>query len=54
MLRKAASQALNIPWRELVLARTDANKPYVANPPSNIQWGFNVSHHGHYAVLAGR
>eukprot|EP00041_Stephanoeca_diplocostata_P013719 m.242619 g.242619 ORF g.242619 m.242619 type:complete len:387 (-) comp19442_c2_seq25:1752-2912(-) len=54
LMRQAVRSALGVHNREIRLARTKENKPYLEAPPSAQlpHFNFNVSHSGDYTVLA--
>ncbi|XP_078602362.1 L-aminoadipate-semialdehyde dehydrogenase-phosphopantetheinyl transferase-like [Branchiostoma floridae x Branchiostoma japonicum] len=54
LIRKAISDQLGIPWKDIRLGRTEKGKPYLTNEvdADHALFSFNVSHSGDYAVLA--
>ncbi|OWF47055.1 L-aminoadipate-semialdehyde dehydrogenase-phosphopantetheinyl transferase-like [Mizuhopecten yessoensis] len=54
MIRKVISEYLNIPFKEVTLARSEKGKPYIADRTDVDNFSFNVSHQGDYAVLAAQ
>ncbi|XP_033743156.1 L-aminoadipate-semialdehyde dehydrogenase-phosphopantetheinyl transferase-like isoform X2 [Pecten maximus] len=54
MIRKVVSEYLNIPYKEVTLARSEKGKPYLTGRTDVDHFSFNVSHQGDYAVLAAQ
>ncbi len=52
MIRQSIRTALNIPWREIRLERSDKGKPIIGEPTGVTDFSFNVSHQGGFVVLA--
>ncbi|XP_063300992.1 L-aminoadipate-semialdehyde dehydrogenase-phosphopantetheinyl transferase [Pelobates fuscus] len=54
LIRKLIAEKLQIPWSKILLQRTAKGKPFLANEISSqhLNFNFNVSHQGDYAVLA--
>ncbi|XP_071411139.1 L-aminoadipate-semialdehyde dehydrogenase-phosphopantetheinyl transferase isoform X2 [Pithys albifrons albifrons] len=54
LMRKLIAEKMCIPWNEVHLQRTSKGKPFLANTVFgiNVNYNFNVSHQGDYAVLA--
>ena len=54
LLRKAISETLRMPYKDIKLARTEKGKPFISSAiPSAFQnFSFNVSHQGEFTVLA--
>jgi len=53
LLRMLIHKELQIPYKEIKLARTKEGKPYLENPSTLFpNFNFNVSHHSHWVVLA--
>ncbi|XP_078682625.1 L-aminoadipate-semialdehyde dehydrogenase-phosphopantetheinyl transferase-like [Branchiostoma floridae x Branchiostoma belcheri] len=54
LIRKAVSDRLGLPWKDIRLGRTEKGKPYLTNTvgADHALFSFNVSHSGDYAVLA--
>ncbi|XP_035228968.1 L-aminoadipate-semialdehyde dehydrogenase-phosphopantetheinyl transferase-like [Stegodyphus dumicola] len=51
LMRKAASEALDIQYDKVVFARTESGKPYLIKKNGE-DFYFNISHNGDYCVLA--
>nr|CAG4640603.1 EOG090X00DN [Eulimnadia texana] len=51
MIRKVASETLQVPFSSIVISRSERGKPFIVNPLGSCI-DFNVSHQGLYAVLA--
>lgn len=54
MIRKVVSEYFNIPYKDVMLARSEKGKPYIAGRTDVDHFSFNVSHQGDYAVLAAQ
>ena len=54
LLRKAISETLKMPYKDLKLARTEKGKPFISSAIPNVfkNFSFNVSHQGEFTVLA--
>ncbi|XP_034557891.1 L-aminoadipate-semialdehyde dehydrogenase-phosphopantetheinyl transferase [Notolabrus celidotus] len=60
LLRRFVCERMGIPWSEITLERSPRGKPYLAAPlkvrsvsgTESLNWSFNLSHQGDYAVLA--
>ncbi|XP_027756125.1 L-aminoadipate-semialdehyde dehydrogenase-phosphopantetheinyl transferase isoform X1 [Empidonax traillii] len=54
LMRKLIAEKMCIPWNEVHLQRTSKGKPFLANTVFgiNLNYNFNISHQGDYAVLA--
>ena len=52
MIRKAVSEQLGIPYKDVKLSRSEKGKPVIENPGASGRLCFNVSHQGAYTVLA--
>lgn len=51
--RRVASWVMGDRFHEVVFSKTDKNKPYVDTRFTRLpRWGYNVSHHGQYVVIA--
>ncbi|XP_048774505.2 L-aminoadipate-semialdehyde dehydrogenase-phosphopantetheinyl transferase-like [Ostrea edulis] len=51
LIRKAITECLNLPYKEIKLGRTEKGKPFLVNLVQE-SFSFNVSHNGEFAVLA--
>ncbi|EGV92874.1 L-aminoadipate-semialdehyde dehydrogenase-phosphopantetheinyl transferase [Cricetulus griseus] len=50
MIRKLVAEKFNIPWNHIRLQRNSKGKPVLAK--DSLNFNFNISHQGDYAVLA--
>lgn len=54
MMRKFASESLNLPYNEINFVRDDRDKPMLKNAQENLpKFSFNVSHQGNFTIFAG-
>ena len=52
LIRKCIHTVLHIPWKEIVLDRSEKGKPKLGNDLQERTFSFNISHQGNYTVLA--
>lgn len=50
LIRKVVADYTDIPYNDIQLSRTEKGRPYVLN--EQVQFDFNVSHQGDYAIIA--